>query len=99
MLFRSLRLKHRLFAEGRVTVELPGTLTVPRTAVLSPGSEPLVYVELGHGHFAARKVKLGRGGDTAWEVLGGLKEGEIVVTSGGLLIDGQAQIQQPMNHP
>ena len=37
-------------------------------------------------------MKLGRSGDTDWEVLDGLKEGERVVTSGNLLIDGQAQL-------
>jgi membrane fusion protein, copper/silver efflux system len=38
-------------------------------------------------------VKLGRAGDNLWEILEGVKEGERVVTSGNMLIDGQAQLE------
>jgi hypothetical protein len=82
------------YAEGRVMVEMPDVLTVPRSAVLSPGTQPVVYVDEGNGYYEQRKVKLGRVGDEFIEVLDGLKEGEKVVTSGGLLIDAEAQISQ-----
>ena len=42
-------------------------------------------------------MKLGRSGDTDWEVLDGLKEGERVVIHGNLLIDGQAQLNRLAN--
>jgi hypothetical protein len=38
-------------------------------------------------------VILGRAGDDFWEVLEGVKEGERVVASGGMLIDSQAHLQ------
>jgi Cu(I)/Ag(I) efflux system membrane fusion protein len=38
---------------------------------------------------------LGRAGDYVWEVLGGLEEGERVVTTGNLLVDSQAQLERP----
>jgi Cu(I)/Ag(I) efflux system membrane fusion protein len=85
-------IRHRLYASGRVQSETPIVLTVPRTAVLSPGEQPVVYVERGNGSYEQRRVKLGRAGDTAWEVLDGVSEGERVVTSGNLLIDAQAQL-------
>ncbi len=87
-------LLERAFAEGVVTVEVMGELAIPRTAVLSPGSEPLVYVEKGKGTYERRPVILGRAGDEMVEVLGGLAEGESIVTRGNLLIDAQAQINQ-----
>jgi multidrug efflux pump subunit AcrA (membrane-fusion protein) len=82
------------YAEGRVLVSSPEVLTVPRNAVLQPGSQPVVYVDEGKGYYEQHKVKLGRVGDDYVEVLDGLTEGDKVVTSGGLLIDAGAQISQ-----
>jgi multidrug efflux pump subunit AcrA (membrane-fusion protein) len=82
------------YAEGRVLVNSPDVLTVPRNAVLQPGSQPVVYVDEGKGYYEQHKVKLGRVGDGFVEVIDGLTEGDKVVTSGGLLIDAEAQISQ-----
>ncbi|MFN0077961.1 MAG: efflux RND transporter periplasmic adaptor subunit [Prosthecobacter sp.] len=86
------KIKNNLFAEGTVEIEAEETLTVPRSAVLWPGNMPRVYVEKATGHFEPRTLKLGRIGDSDYEVLEGLKLGEHVVTSGNMLIDGQAQL-------
>lgn len=85
-------LYHKLYADAVVTVETPDSLTVPRSAVLSPGPSPLVYVVKGDGVYEQRKIRLGRTGDESFEVLDGLSEGERVVTQGNLLIDAQAQL-------
>ena len=85
-------LRHKLYAEGTVELDAPDVLAVPRTAVLWPGNNPRVYVEQGTGAYQQRRVILGRPGDDFWEVLEGLKEGERVVASGNMLIDGQAQL-------
>ena len=85
---------HRLYAEGIVEVGIPEALAVPRTAVLAPGQRPVVYVDRGGGVYEQRVVKLGRAGDDLWEILEGLQEGESIVTSGNLLLDGQAQLNQ-----
>jgi multidrug efflux pump subunit AcrA (membrane-fusion protein) len=82
------------YAEGRVFVNSPDVLTAPRGAVLQPGSQPVVYLDMGKGYYEQRKVQLGRVGDEFVEVLDGLQEGDKVVTSGGLLIDAEAQISQ-----
>lgn len=92
-------LRHRLYAEGRVNVATPGVLGVPRTAVLSPGERPVVYVELGNGSYERRPVRLGRAGDELWEILEGVREGERVVTRGNLLIDAQAQLHADSHGP
>ncbi len=90
------RIKNKSFAEGTVELEAPEVVTVPRGAVLWPGSQPRVYVEQAPGAYEQRVVKLGRAGDAAWEVLDGLKEGERVVLTGNMLIDGQAQLDSGM---
>lgn len=91
-LHRQHELLHKTYAQVAVLVEMPETITVPRTAVLWPGLQPRVYVEKSAGTYQQRAVKLGRAGDDTWEVLEGLKPGERVVLSGNMLIDGQAQI-------
>ena len=88
-------LLHKLYAEGRIIVESAPALTVPRTAVLWPAGRPVVYVEKATGSYEPREVQVGASADEVWEIAGGLKEGERVVTSGNLLLDSQAQINHP----
>ena len=87
-------LRFGTYAEGRVRTEIPDVLAVPRTAILFPGGAAYAYVSSENGAYERRRVKLGRQGDGLWEVLGGLEEGERVVTSGNVLIDAQAQFNQ-----
>jgi Cu(I)/Ag(I) efflux system membrane fusion protein len=77
---------------GVINIQAPEVLAIPRAAVLWPGGTPRVYLEKQAGVYEPRTVQLGRAGDHHWEVLTGLREGERVVTSGGVLIDGQAQL-------
>lgn len=85
-------LYHRVYAEGRVKIEQPDAIQIPRSAVLNPDGQPIAYVDLGGGRYERRGLKLGREGDSGWEVLEGLSEGERVVSNGNLLIDAQAQL-------
>jgi Cu(I)/Ag(I) efflux system membrane fusion protein len=92
-------LLNRLYAEAEVKVESPGVLAVPRTAILSPGGQPLAYVDKGQATYELRPLKTGRVGDEFCEVLEGLSEGEKVVTQGNLLIDSQAQLNRSAKGP
>ena len=92
-------LLHKVYADGRIRVETEPLLTVPRSAVLSPAGEPLVFVVKGEREYEPRRVTLGRAGDDVWEVLAGLEEGERIVTTGNLLIDAQAQLAHPAEAP
>jgi Cu(I)/Ag(I) efflux system membrane fusion protein len=90
-------LYHKLFADAVVQVEIPEVLAVPRSAVLSPGAAPVLYVAKGGGAYEQRRLRLGRAGDDEYEVLEGVAEGERVVTQGGMLIDAQAQLNASAN--
>lgn len=85
-------LLHKTYAEAVVSLDTPEVLTLPRSAVLHTGDRAVVYVDKGGGAYEQRRVKLGRAGDEHWEILDGVKPGERVVTTGNLLIDGQAQL-------
>jgi len=87
-------LRFGMYAEGRVRADVPDVLAVPRTAILFPGGAAYAYVDRRNGAYERRQVKLGRQGDELWEILGGLDEGDRVVTAGNVLMDAQAQFNQ-----
>ncbi len=72
-------------------------LSVPRQAVLRTGERAIVHVELSPGTYRAVDVSVGllaqdEAGGEFYPVLGGLTEGQTVVTRGGFAIDSQMQI-------
>ena len=69
-------------------------LTVPSQAVLRTGQRNVVVVDLGDGRFAPREVALGHQSAGLAEVIEGLSEGELVVTSAQFLIDSEANLQE-----
>ncbi len=86
------RLLHRQTGIASVRLDAPDLLLVPRSAVLRHSGSPVVFVDRGDHAYAATRIRIGRIGDTTAEVLGGLAEGDKVVTQGGLILDGQAQL-------
>lgn len=87
-------LLHRLYADGRVQLDAPESLAVPRSAIIETGPQAVVYLDKGGGSFARRVVKLGRRGDEFIEAVEGVQPGDKVVINGNLLIDGQADMNR-----
>ena len=92
-------LLHKLYAEGLVTLDIPESLAVPRSAVIQTGPEAVVYVEEKRGSYVRTPVKIGMRGDTLVQIVSGLTEGSKVVTNGNLLIDGQAEMNRAFMTP
>ena len=71
------------------------TLEVPRTAVMWTGERSLVYVKTNPNEpiFEMREVKLGNSTGEMYQILSGLKSGEVVVTNGTFTVDAAAQLQ------
>ncbi len=77
-------------------VRLPGArnaLIVPSQSVLSSGDRAVVIVDEGGGLFAPREVELGLESDGRTQVLRGLEQGELVVTSSQFLLDSESNLR------
>ena len=86
-------LKPDMFVDVVLSASLGKRLGVPESAVLYAGDRRVVFVDLGDGRFAPRPVTLGAKAGDAYEVLDGLKAGEIVVTSGNFLIAAESKLK------
>jgi len=89
------RLKPNMFVNARISVIRERVLTVPLSAVLSTGKRTVVWVEIQPNMFEPRNVVLGLSSDGLHEILEGIREGELVATSGGFLIDSESKLQLP----
>jgi RND family efflux transporter MFP subunit len=71
-----------------------GALAVPSESVLRTGTRNVVIVALSHGRFAPREVVLGRETGGWVQVLSGLTDGDVVVTSSQFLIDSESSLRE-----
>jgi len=89
-------LKPGMFATVLVTSELePSVLLIPDMAILRSGEKSTVFAALEGGRFEPRSVTLGpQADDDFYQVLGGVKEGERIVTSGQFMLDSESQLRE-----
>ena len=87
------KLKPEMFVNAKIKVDLGEKLAVPETAVLDTGTRKIVYLVKEADNLEAREVTLGQKAAGFYEVLGGLKEGDLVVTSGNFLVDSESKLQ------
>ena len=93
-----LKLKPDMFVNATVKVPLGSSIVVPVSAVMDTGQRQVVWVETKPGAFEPRDVKVGaRSGDNV-QILSGLSGGEMVASSGGYLIDSEAQLKGGGGH-
>ncbi len=88
-----LALKPGMYADLELGASMGRRLMVPESAVLPTGLRNVVFVDRGAGRMEIRDVRLGTRVSDHYEVLGGLAEGEVVVTSGNFLIDAESKLQ------
>jgi RND family efflux transporter MFP subunit len=90
-------LKPGMFAQLELAVGAKAkVLTVPVSAVIDSGARQMALVQVGdakEGRFEPREVKLGARSENYLEVLSGLREGELVVTSANFLIDAESNLK------
>ena len=92
------KLKPEMFATGVVKAnlnEFKDKLVIPRSAVLWTGKRSIVYVKQSDTqeiNFKMREIDLGPMLGNSYVVLGGLKDGEEIVTDGTFSVDAAAQL-------
>ena len=86
------KLKPQMFVNAKIDVDLGEKLAVPETAVLDTGLRKIVYLVEKDDNFTQREVTLGQKALGFFEVLDGLKQGDVVVTSGNFLIDSESKL-------
>lgn len=88
------KLKPAMFAEVDIPVAgASPVISVPTSAVIDSGKRQVVIVQLGEGRFEPRPVKLGARGSEFVQVLDGVSEGEMVVSSANFLIDAESNLK------
>jgi multidrug efflux pump subunit AcrA (membrane-fusion protein) len=90
------RLKPAMYANIVIQAVVSGKhIAVPVEAVIRSGERNIVVVSRGEGRFLSQDVRLGvESGDNYYQVLDGLTEGDIVVTSAQFLIDSESRLQE-----
>ena len=99
------KLKPNMYADALIHIDLGEKLAVPIEAVLDTGLRKIVYLDLGKGQFKAREIEVGQVAiavingqeNKFFPVINGLKENDIVVTTGNFLIDSQSQLSGGMS--
>ncbi len=97
-----LRIKPGMYAKIALEVGQEGrtALMIPRSAVHVTGERSLVFVRSSDGLLQPHEVTTGLIAGDEVEVLAGLAEGDVVVTSANFLIDAEANMgsaMEPMN--
>ena len=70
------------------------TIVVPSEAVVRTGAKNQVFIQHQAGKYEPREVVLGIESEGQIQVLQGVKEGEIVVTSSQFLIDSESKLKE-----
>ncbi|HHY86204.1 MAG TPA: efflux RND transporter periplasmic adaptor subunit [Verrucomicrobia bacterium] len=86
-------LRPEMWANVELEVSIGEVLSVPASAVIDTGTRFIAFVDGEKDHLEPREVTIGARGEEYWEVTGGLKEGERVVTRALFLIDSESQLK------
>jgi hypothetical protein len=68
-------------------------LSIPNEAIIETGGTRIVYVQQPGGRYEAREIETGVQGELYTQVLGGVKDGEQVVTLGSFFVDAERKLK------
>lgn len=87
------KLKPGMYARVELESPLGERLTLPEEALIDTGEHKIVFVEIGDSTYEPRQVEVGRRAGGFYELLGGLAEGDRVVTSAQFLLDSESRLR------
>lgn len=91
------KLKPEMFVNAKIKTDLGEKLAVPEAAVLDTGLRKITYLSKENNVLEQREINIGQKAEGYYEVLSGLKEGDIVVTSGNFLVDSESRLQSAIS--
>lgn len=86
-------LRPDMWASVTIQIPLGEKLLVPASSVIDTGQRFVAFVDGADEHLEPRELKVGFKTDDHYEVLGGVKEGEKVVTRALFLVDSESQLK------
>lgn len=90
---QGLELKPDMYATVTFKLPLGPRLVVPSSAVIYTGPRRIVFVDLGNGALRPQDVTIGaRSGDLI-EIASGLRDGDVVVSSGNFLVAAESRVR------
>lgn len=91
-----LGLKPGMYANVRLESQLQrDAILIPREAYIDSGTRQVAFVNLGNGKYLPRDIQVGVEAENGMvEVLDGLDEGEVVVTSGQFMLDAESKLKE-----
>jgi hypothetical protein len=78
-----------------IIVERGSFLAVSNEAIIEEGDRQTVYLQQEQGRYLPREIHTGLKGELYTEVVGGLAEGDRVVTFGSFFIDAEHKLKMP----
>ena len=76
-----------------IVVEQGPFLSVPNEAIIEEADKHVVYVQQQAGQYLPREIQAGIQGELYTQVLGGVKDGDQVVTFGSFFIDAEQKLK------
>ena len=86
-------LKPQMHVDVALTLDASTNVVVPDAALMDTGLRTIVFVEIAPGTFEPRAVAVGVRGDGMAEILGGLREGELVAVKANFLLDSESRLR------
>jgi Cu(I)/Ag(I) efflux system membrane fusion protein len=86
------KLMPEMYVDAEISIDFGEKLAVPEEAVMDTGTKKIVFIAQPDGYFRSADVHLGVKTGGYYEVLDGLSENQMVVTSGNFLIDSESKL-------
>lgn len=88
-----LLLKPEMYGVAHLACDLGEKLAIPESAVMRTGQRTYAFRDTENGTLVPTKIKLGAHTEGWFELLGGLKAGDAVVTSANFLVDSESSMK------
>ena len=82
-----------------IVTERGDFFSVPNEAIIEEGETRVVYIQRQDGQYQPQEIKTGLQGELYTQVLGGLQEGDQVVTFGSFFIDSEYKLKGTAQGP